>query len=156
MAEAEAAGMKYSDYVESMAVTTRRALDSATDAYQKNEKIIQDSTEVIKNAEIDMVRVQNDILADQVKTGQEVTGIYASESEARIGIAEIEAQRIAEINRQANADRVSDAEENADNIISAEEELEEIEAAEMMEEENSWINDDDIDFDEYEDYYEED
>ena len=32
---------------------------------------------------------------------------------------------------------------------------EEIEAAEMMEEENSWINDDDIDFDEYEDYYEE-
>ena len=37
----------------------------------------------------------------------------------------------------------------------AEEELEEIEAAEALEEENSWINDDDIDFDEYEDYYEE-
>ena len=32
---------------------------------------------------------------------------------------------------------------------------EEIEAAEAYEEENSWINDDDIDFDEYEDYYEE-
>ncbi len=40
--------------------------------------------------------------------------------------------------------------------VYSEEELEEIEAAEMMEEENSWINDDDIDFDEYEDYYEED
>ncbi|MBR6233822.1 MAG: transcription termination/antitermination protein NusA [Erysipelotrichaceae bacterium] len=36
--------------------------------------------------------------------------------------------------------------------VYSEEELEEIEA---MEEENSWINDDDIDFDEYEDYYEE-
>lgn len=35
------------------------------------------------------------------------------------------------------------------------EELEEIEAQEQQEEENSWINDDDIDFDEYEDYYEE-
>ena len=30
------------------------------------------------------------------------------------------------------------------------------EAIEAEEEENSWINDDDIDFDEYEDYYEED
>ncbi len=40
--------------------------------------------------------------------------------------------------------------------VYTEEELEEIEAYEAMEEENSWINDDDIDFDEYEDYYEED
>ncbi|MBQ1288032.1 MAG: transcription termination/antitermination protein NusA, partial [Erysipelotrichaceae bacterium] len=39
--------------------------------------------------------------------------------------------------------------------VYSEEELEEIEAYEAMEEENSWINDDDIDFDEYEDYYEE-
>ena len=39
--------------------------------------------------------------------------------------------------------------------VYSEEELEEIEAAEAYEEENSWINDDDIDFDEYEDYYEE-
>ena len=39
--------------------------------------------------------------------------------------------------------------------VYSEEELEEIEAAEAEEEENSWINDDDIDFDEYEDYYEE-
>ncbi len=39
--------------------------------------------------------------------------------------------------------------------VYTEEELEEIEAQEAMEEENSWINDDDIDFDEYEDYYEE-
>ena len=40
--------------------------------------------------------------------------------------------------------------------VYSDEELEEIEAAEALEEENSWINDDDIDFDEYEDYYEED
>lgn len=39
--------------------------------------------------------------------------------------------------------------------VYSDEELEEIEAAEAEEEENSWINDDDIDFDEYEDYYEE-
>ena len=39
--------------------------------------------------------------------------------------------------------------------VYSEEELEEIEAAEAEEAENSWINDDDIDFDEYEDYYEE-
>ena len=39
--------------------------------------------------------------------------------------------------------------------VYSEEELEEIEAAEAYEEENAWINDDDIDFDEYEDYYEE-
>ena len=35
-----------------------------------------------------------------------------------------------------------------------EEELEEIEAMEQEEEDNSWINDDDIDFDEYDEYYE--
>ena len=40
--------------------------------------------------------------------------------------------------------------------VYSDEELEEIEAIEAQEEENSWINDDDIDFDEYEDYYEED
>ena len=40
--------------------------------------------------------------------------------------------------------------------VYSDEELEEIEAQEMEEEENSWINDDDIDFDEYEDYYKED
>ena len=34
------------------------------------------------------------------------------------------------------------------------EELEEIEAMEQEEEDNSWINDDDIDFDEYDEYYE--
>ncbi|MDO4198581.1 MAG: transcription termination factor NusA [Erysipelotrichaceae bacterium] len=39
--------------------------------------------------------------------------------------------------------------------VYTEEELEEIEAYEAEQEENSWINDDDIDFDEYEDYYEE-
>ena len=39
--------------------------------------------------------------------------------------------------------------------VYSEEELEEIEAQEAEEAENSWINDDDIDFDEYEDYYEE-
>ena len=39
--------------------------------------------------------------------------------------------------------------------VYSEEELEEIEAQEAYDEENSWINDDDIDFDEYEDYYEE-
>lgn len=39
--------------------------------------------------------------------------------------------------------------------IYSDEELEEIEAQQKEEEENSWINDDDIDFDEYEDYYEE-
>lgn len=39
--------------------------------------------------------------------------------------------------------------------VYSEEELEEIEAMEAEEEENSWINDDDIDFDEYEDLYEE-
>ena len=39
--------------------------------------------------------------------------------------------------------------------IYSDEELEEIEAQEAEELENSWINDDDIDFDEYEDYYEE-
>ena len=36
----------------------------------------------------------------------------------------------------------------------SEEELEEIEAMEQEEEDNSWINDDDIDFDEYDEYYE--
>ena len=40
--------------------------------------------------------------------------------------------------------------------VYSDEELEEIEAQEAEEMENSWINDDDIDFDEYEDYYEED
>ncbi len=39
--------------------------------------------------------------------------------------------------------------------VYSDEELKEIEAQEQEEEENSWINDDDIDFDEYEDYYEE-
>ena len=39
--------------------------------------------------------------------------------------------------------------------VYSDEELEEIEAQEAEELENSWINDDDIDFDEYEDYYEE-
>ena len=39
--------------------------------------------------------------------------------------------------------------------VYTDEELEEIEAQEAEEFENSWINDDDIDFDEYEDYYEE-
>ena len=39
--------------------------------------------------------------------------------------------------------------------VYSDEELEEIEAQEAEEAENSWINDDDIDFDEYEDYYEE-
>lgn len=39
--------------------------------------------------------------------------------------------------------------------VYTDEELEEIEAQEAEEYENSWINDDDIDFDEYEDYYEE-
>ena len=39
--------------------------------------------------------------------------------------------------------------------VYSDEELEEIEAQEAEEYENSWINDDDIDFDEYEDYYEE-
>ena len=39
--------------------------------------------------------------------------------------------------------------------VYSDEELEEIEAQEAEEQENSWINDDDIDFDEYEDYYEE-
>ena len=39
--------------------------------------------------------------------------------------------------------------------VYTDEELEEIEAQEAEEEENSWINDDDIDFDEYEDLYEE-
>ena len=39
--------------------------------------------------------------------------------------------------------------------VYTDEELEEIEAQEAEEMENSWINDDDIDFDEYEDYYEE-
>ncbi|MBP5279728.1 MAG: transcription termination/antitermination protein NusA, partial [Erysipelotrichaceae bacterium] len=39
--------------------------------------------------------------------------------------------------------------------VYTDEELEEIEAQEAEELENSWINDDDIDFDEYEDYYEE-
>ena len=38
--------------------------------------------------------------------------------------------------------------------VYSEEELEEIEAQEAEQEENSWINDDDIDFDEYDDYYE--
>ena len=38
--------------------------------------------------------------------------------------------------------------------VYSDEELEEIEAQEAEEFENSWINDDDIDFDEYEDYYE--
>ncbi len=38
--------------------------------------------------------------------------------------------------------------------VYSDEELEEIEAQEAEEYENSWINDDDIDFDEYEDYYE--
>lgn len=39
--------------------------------------------------------------------------------------------------------------------VYSDEELEEIEMMEAEEEENSWINDDDIDFDEYEDLYEE-
>jgi len=39
--------------------------------------------------------------------------------------------------------------------VYSDEELEEIEAQQAEEEENSWINDDEIDFDEYEDYYEE-
>ncbi len=38
----------------------------------------------------------------------------------------------------------------------SEEELEEIRLQEEQENENSWINDDDIDFDEYDEYYEED
>ena len=38
----------------------------------------------------------------------------------------------------------------------SEEELEEIALQEQELEENSWINDDDIDFDEYDEYYEED
>ena len=40
--------------------------------------------------------------------------------------------------------------------VYTDEELGEIEAMEQEQEENSWINDDDIDFDEYDDYYEED
>ncbi|MBO4920186.1 MAG: transcription termination/antitermination protein NusA, partial [Erysipelotrichaceae bacterium] len=45
--------------------------------------------------------------------------------------------------------------ENAEKFkpVYSDEELEEIEAQEAEEFENSWINDDDIDFDEYEDYY---
>jgi len=39
--------------------------------------------------------------------------------------------------------------------VYSDEELEEIEAQEQEEQDNSWINDDDIDFDEYDDYYEE-
>ncbi len=39
--------------------------------------------------------------------------------------------------------------------VYSDEELEEIEAQAAEEEENSWINDDDIDFDEYDDYYKE-
>ena len=39
--------------------------------------------------------------------------------------------------------------------IYTEEELEEIARQEAEEQENDWINDDDIDFDEYEEYYEE-
>lgn len=37
----------------------------------------------------------------------------------------------------------------------SEEELEEIEASQLEEDENSWINDDDVDFDEYDKYYDE-
>ena len=37
----------------------------------------------------------------------------------------------------------------------SQEELDEIEALEQEEEDRSWINDDDIDFDEYEEYYDE-
>lgn len=122
--EAEEAGMGYSEYVKSMVTTTRNALDSATDAYQKNEEIIRESAAVLENAEADIVRTQNEIYAEQLKTGQEVTGIYASESEARIGIAEIEAQKIAEINRRAHQDRVEEMQDNADDIIAEEDALE--------------------------------
>ena len=40
-------------------------------------------------------------------------------------------------------------------IRTSQEELDEIEALEQEEEDRSWINDDDIDFDEYEEYYDE-
>lgn len=123
-AEAEAAGMAYSDYVEAMAVTTERALNSTQDAYLENKKIIRESSETLKQAKIDITKTQNEIYADQLKTGQEVTGIFKTESEARIGIAEIEAERLAEINRQSAQERTEIAEESAEEVISAEEELE--------------------------------
>jgi hypothetical protein len=40
--------------------------------------------------------------------------------------------------------------------VYSDEELEEIEALQQQEEDNTWINDDDIDFDEYDEYYDKD
>lgn len=122
--EAEAAGMKYSEYVEDMAITTRKALDSATDAYAENERIIRESSETLKSVEIDIVNTQNEIYAEQLKTGQEVTGIFKTESEARIGVAQLEAERLAEIARQGAQSRVEATKSGTDDVITAEEELE--------------------------------
>lgn len=122
--KAKAAGMEYRDYVNAQYEATKRALDSTQDAYLENERIIHDSSETLKNAELDIAKTSNEIYAEQLKTGQEVTGIYASESEARIGIAQIEADRIAEINRQSHQDRIDEAQESAEDITNSEELLE--------------------------------
>lgn len=122
--EAEAAGMGYADYVEAMIASTRSALDSATDAFEQNERIIRESSKTLENAEVDIVKMQNQIYAEQLKTGQEVTGMYLSESKARIGIAQLEAEKLSEINKKLHEEQVSEAQDSANDLIAKEEKLE--------------------------------
>jgi len=122
--EAEAAGMKYSEYVEDMAITTRKALDSATDAYAENERIIRESSETISGIETEIASTTNEIYRQQMDMGQEVTGLFRTEAEARIGVAQLEAERLAEIARQGAQSRAEATENGADDLISSEEELE--------------------------------
>ena len=78
----------------------------------------------MKDTEVDILKTTNEIYAEQAKAGDKSIRVFQSESDARIGIAEYEAQRLAEIARQGAQNRADNIQGGNDEIISAEEELE--------------------------------
>lgn len=122
--QAKAAGMNYRDYVNALYETTEKALNSTQEAYLANEEVIKNSVEILGNAETEITKIQNEIYRSQLETGQEVTGLFRTEAEARVGVAQLEAERLAEIARQGAQSRVEAVESGTDDVITVEEELE--------------------------------
>lgn len=89
------------DYLEAQKQVTGENWADAIAAQNANEKILKESLDTMEAYENDLVKMQMD-------AGVEINGVYRNQAEARVGVAQKEAERQAEINRKTSEKETAD------------------------------------------------
>lgn len=114
-AEADAMGMFVGEYINDLYDSSKAALENAQSALDENANIMNraqqdmlDAQSSMENANVKLAKASNELYRQQLEAGQKVTGLYKTEAEARIAIAEEEARKLKEINSQTNEELLED------------------------------------------------